>query len=71
MTATVDVRTPRAVPSKLAKIHPVDEVLPIARAIRADGVATFIGGILNSFPYTCFAENVGPVRLTQVRAAGW
>src|SRR5580658_5847018 len=31
MTATVDVRTPRAVPSKLAKIHPVDEVLPIAK----------------------------------------
>lgn len=31
----------------------------IARAIRADGLATTIGGILNSFPYTCFAENVG------------
>ena len=40
----------------------------IARAIRADGVATFIGGVLNSFPYTCFAENVGLVRLTQVKS---
>jgi OHCU decarboxylase len=40
----------------------------IARAIRADGVATFLGGVLNSFPYTCFAENVGLVRLTQVKS---
>ncbi len=40
----------------------------IARAIRADGLATFIGGVLNSFPYTCFAENVGLVRLTQVKS---
>ncbi len=31
----------------------------IARALRADGLATTIGGVLNSFPYTCFAENVG------------
>ncbi len=40
----------------------------IARAIRADGLATTIGGVLNSFPYTCFAENVGLVRMTQVRS---
>ncbi|OUI86394.1 nucleobase:cation symporter-2 family protein [Acetobacter tropicalis] len=40
----------------------------IARAIRADGLATTIGGILNSFPYTCFAENVGLVRLTQIKS---
>jgi OHCU decarboxylase len=46
------------------RIHQED----IARAIRADGVATFIGGVLNSFPYTCFAENVGLVRLTQVKS---
>ena len=38
----------------------------IARALRADGLATVIGGVLNSFPYTCFAENVGLVRLTRV-----
>jgi OHCU decarboxylase len=38
----------------------------IARALRADGLATTIGGILNSFPYTAFAENVGLVRLTRV-----
>jgi len=40
----------------------------VARAIRADGLATTLGGILNSFPYTCFAENVGLVRLTRVRS---
>ncbi len=40
----------------------------IGRAIRADGAATFLGGILNSFPYSCFAENVGLVRLTQIKS---
>jgi xanthine permease len=40
----------------------------IARAIRADGLATTLGGLLNSFPDTCFAENVGLVRLTRVRS---
>ena len=40
----------------------------IARALRADGVATTIGGVFNSFPYTCFAENVGLVRLTRVKS---
>ena len=40
----------------------------IARALRADGLSTTIGGVLNSFPYTCFAENVGLVRLTRVKS---
>ena len=40
----------------------------IARALRADGLATTIGGVLNSFPYTAFAENVGLVRLTRVKS---
>jgi OHCU decarboxylase len=40
----------------------------IAAALRADGLATTIGGVFNSFPYTCFAENVGLVRLTRVRS---
>jgi uric acid transporter len=40
----------------------------IAAALRADGLATFLGGIMNSFPYTCFAENVGLVRLTRVKS---
>src|SRR6478672_4472329 len=40
----------------------------IARALRADGLSTIIGGVLNSFPYTCFAENVGLVRLTRIKS---
>ncbi len=40
----------------------------IAAALRADGLATTLGGFFNSFPYTCFAENVGLVRLTQVKS---
>ncbi|AHY48202.1 pbuX: xanthine permease (plasmid) [Rubrobacter radiotolerans] len=40
----------------------------IARAIRADGLGTAIGGILNSFPVTTFAGNIGLVRLTRVRS---
>src|SRR5580765_2884672 len=40
----------------------------VSRALRADGLATFLGGVLNSFPYTCFAENVGLVRLTRVKS---
>ena len=40
----------------------------VARALRADGLSTTLGGVLNSFPYTCFAENVGLVRLTRVKS---
>jgi uric acid transporter len=40
----------------------------VTRALRADGLATSLGGVLNSFPYTCFAENVGLVRLTAIKS---
>jgi hypothetical protein len=40
----------------------------VVRAIRADGVSTLVGGVMNSFPYTCFAQNVGLVRLTNVKS---
>src|SRR6195952_2285423 len=40
----------------------------IGRVLRADGLATVIGGIFNSFPYTAFSENVGLVRLTGVKS---
>lgn len=40
----------------------------VARALRADGIATALGGVLNSFPYTAFAENVGLVRMTKVKS---
>ncbi len=40
----------------------------VAATVRADGVATVIGGSFNSFPYTAFSENVGLVRLTGVKS---
>ena len=40
----------------------------VANALRADGLSTLLGGVLNSFPYTCFAQNVGLVRLTRVKS---
>ncbi|OKL49989.1 solute carrier family 23 protein [Boudabousia marimammalium] len=40
----------------------------IKAALRADGLSTLLGGVLNSFPYTCFAQNVGLVRLTRVHS---
>mgnify|MGYP002723222278 FL=1 len=40
----------------------------VQAALRADGVSTVIGGVMNSFPYTCFAQNVGLVRLTGVKS---
>lgn len=40
----------------------------VTRALRADGLSTFIGGVMNSFPYTCFAQNVGLVRITGVKS---
>ncbi|MEU9120912.1 nucleobase:cation symporter-2 family protein [Streptomyces sp. NPDC048506] len=38
----------------------------VARALRADGVATVLGGVFNSFPYVAFAENIGLVRMSKV-----
>lgn len=38
----------------------------VSRALRADGVATVLGGIFNSFPYVAFAENIGLVRITRI-----
>ena len=40
----------------------------IGAALRADGVSTTIGGTMGSFPYTCFAENIGLVRVTGVKS---
>jgi OHCU decarboxylase len=40
----------------------------IARAIRSGGLATAIGGVLNSFPLTSYSANAGLVRLTGVRS---
>ncbi|POX55884.1 purine permease [Streptomyces sp. Ru71] len=40
----------------------------VARALRADGLSTVLGGVFNSFPYVAFAENIGLVRITRVRS---
>ena len=36
--------------------------------LRADGFSTMLGGILNSFPYSAFAQNVGLVGLTKIKS---
>ncbi|MFF8462281.1 nucleobase:cation symporter-2 family protein [Streptomyces albidoflavus] len=38
----------------------------ITRALRADGAATVLAGLLNSFPTTVYSQNVGLLRLTGV-----
>lgn len=40
----------------------------LTRCLRADGFSTMLGGVLNSFPYTAFAQNVGLVGLTRVKS---
>ncbi len=40
----------------------------LARGLRADGVATLIGGVFNSFPHSSFSQNVGLVGVTGVRS---
>ncbi len=40
----------------------------LAAGLRADGLATSLGGILNAFPYTAFAQNVGLVGLTGIKS---
>lgn len=40
----------------------------LAAVLRADGISTVIGGILNSFPYTAFAQNVGLIAVTRVKS---
>ncbi|WP_431776905.1 nucleobase:cation symporter-2 family protein [Streptomyces cucumeris] len=40
----------------------------LADGLRADGAATVLGGVFNTFPYTAFAQNVGLVGMTRVRS---
>jgi NCS2 family nucleobase:cation symporter-2 len=40
----------------------------LKRGLMADGFCTVLGGVLNSFPYTAFAENVGLVGLSRVKS---
>lgn len=38
----------------------------VAAALRADGLTTVMGGVLNSFPYVGFSQNIGLVRMSRV-----
>ncbi|MBV7274182.1 purine permease [Clostridium sp. PL3] len=40
----------------------------IVRGIRAEGLATILGGIFNSFPYTTFNQNLGLLALSKVKS---
>lgn len=40
----------------------------ISDLIRADGLSTVIGGVMNSFQYTAFSENVALISITSVRS---
>lgn len=40
----------------------------LVRGLRADGFSTMLGGVMNTFPYSAFAQNVGLVSLTGVRS---
>ena len=40
----------------------------MTRGLRTDGVGTLIGGIMNTFPYTSFSQNIGLVGVTGVRS---
>jgi xanthine permease len=40
----------------------------IARGLATDGLSAVLGGVMNSFPDTAYAENVGLVQMTGVRS---
>lgn len=46
---------------------PIDD-RRIADTLRADGAATVLGGIFNTFQYTAFAQNIGVLSITGVRS---
>ncbi|WP_461224484.1 nucleobase:cation symporter-2 family protein [Lacticaseibacillus suihuaensis] len=39
----------------------------LRRGYRAEGLAVFLGGIFNTFPYTTFSQNVGLVQLSGIK----
>jgi xanthine permease len=45
---------------------PIDQKA-LARGYRSEGLASIIGGIFNSFPYTAFSQNVGLMQMTGVK----
>lgn len=39
----------------------------IVKGLRAEGIATMLGGVFNAFPYTAYSQNVGLVSMTRVK----
>ena len=40
----------------------------MAAGLRADGLGTVLGGVMNTFPYTSFSQHVGLVAVTGIRS---
>ncbi len=40
----------------------------VANGLRADGISTAVGAVLNTFPFSAFAQNVGLVRFTGIKS---
>jgi xanthine/uracil permease len=40
----------------------------LTAAFRADGLATMLGGILNSFPYNVYSQNTGLLKLSKIKS---
>ncbi|CAM3060717.1 nucleobase:cation symporter-2 family protein [Filibacter tadaridae] len=40
----------------------------LEKGYRAEGLASFIGGIFNAFPYTTFSQNVGLIQMSGVKS---
>ncbi len=47
--------------------RPVDE-RTLAAGLRAEGLATILGGLLNAFPFTTFSQNIGVIRVSGIRS---
>ena len=40
----------------------------LAAGLRAEGIGTMIGGLMNAFPFTTFSQNIGVIRVSGVRS---
>jgi NCS2 family nucleobase:cation symporter-2 len=40
----------------------------LAAGLRAEGLGTLLGGIMNAFPFTTFSQNIGVIRVSGVRS---
>ena len=47
--------------------RPVDEK-DVTAGLRAEGLGTMLGGVMNSFPYTTYSQNTGVLRISGVRS---